>query len=200
MNQRVRQTQPLLHAAGQHIHIAVALIAQANKLEQLVDHAHALLIGKAVAAGVKVQVFPGFQPVVHAEEIGHVADQLAHAAGGFAHVHPIHHRRARGGRQKRGQDAHGGAFARAVGADKAVQLAVADLYAQPVQRRKPAVYARQFLDFQHVSSSSPQRPARAYPARRPGRPAGIRAGTRCPAHPYSAPGFPLSASWAALGC
>ena len=87
------------------------------------------------------------------------------------------------------------------GNDKdAVQLTVADLYAQPVQRRKPAVYARQFLDFQHVSSPSPQRPARAYPARRPGRPAGIRAGTRCPAHPYSAPGFPRSASWAALGC
>ena len=149
VDQRVRQAQPLLHAARQRIHIGVLFVAQVHKVQQLRSHARALGLAKAVAPGVKIQVFPAFQMVVHAEEVGHIPHQLPYPAGVFGHVHAVDHRRARGRREQRGQDAHGGGFSGAVGADKAVQLAVADAHGKMVERREMPVHAGKLPDFQH---------------------------------------------------
>ena len=152
VDERARQAQPLLHAAGEHVHVAVALVGQVHQLQQALGHMLAFLWAKAVAARIKVQVFPGFQPVIDAEEVRHIAHEAANFTRTARHVHAVQHGRSLAWLKERRQDAHGGGFARAVGAHKAVELAVMNGHAQVVQRQKRPIVARKSVKYQHHST------------------------------------------------
>ena len=149
VNERPRETEPLLHSAREHVHIAVPLFAQVHQFQQVVDHVHPFSMAKAVAAGIEVKVFPCLQPVVHAEKVRHVAHQAVHLLRVVHHIHTVERGRAGGGLEQRGKDAHRRRLSRAVRADEAVQLAVADGHIEMIKRGKRAVGARQFVCYQH---------------------------------------------------
>ena len=149
MHEGARKAQPLLHAAGEQIHIAVPLVLQVDQFQQGVDHIHALPVAKSIAARVKIQILPGLQPIVHAKEIRHIAHQAVNLPGLALHIHPVQQSAPAAGLHQRGQDAHGGGFARAVGAHKAMQLAVVNRHAQMIQRQKLPVVARELFQNQH---------------------------------------------------
>src|SRR5690606_37397965 len=64
---------------------------------------------------------------VHAEEVGHVADDAADLAAMLETIKAADRRTALIGPHQAGEDLHGGALAGAVGADEAEDLASADL-------------------------------------------------------------------------
>ena len=152
VDERPCQAKPLLHSAGKDVHIAVALVGEVHQLQQAVRHAPAFLLAKAVAAHIEVQVFPGLQPVVNAEEVRHIAHQAANFARMARDVHAVQRSRPFGRFEKRSQNAHGGGFSRAVGTYKAVKLAVMDGQAQMVKRQKGPVVTRKPVKNQHHST------------------------------------------------
>ena len=160
MDQRVGQAKPLLHPAGQSIHICVPLFLQMHQRQQLLRHPGPLLFLNTVAPGIKIQILPGLQVIIHAEKIRHISHQGPGLFPVFADLHPVNQRPARGGGQEGGQNTHGGGFARAIGAHKAMQLAIPNVQAQMIQRQKLPVALGQFFDLQHVIS--PSLPASAW--------------------------------------
>ena len=145
VNEAAGQAEALLHAPGEGVHIGFALLRQLHQVQQALRHLFPVRRALAVAAAVEIQVFPAFQVVVDAEEVRHVADVPAGFGRVFHHVGAVHRGGAGGGFQEGGQDAHGGGFAGAVGADEAVEAAVADFQAQAVQGCEVAVALRQVI-------------------------------------------------------
>ena len=95
--------------------------------------------GDLVGHGEEVEEFPDFHAVVDAEVVGHEADHAAdgHRVGGDRVAADA--ALARGRPQQRGQEADGRALARAVGADEAEDLPLADGEAQVVDGHEIAV-------------------------------------------------------------
>ena len=110
----------------QRLDVRVALVGEADDLEQLADHPGPSRGRDAVAAPEEVEVLPDPQVVVDAVEVGHVADPTPHLDRVGHDVDAADQRLARGRRQQGGQHLHGGRLAGAVRADQAVDLPGAD--------------------------------------------------------------------------
>ena len=152
VNQAARQAKPLLHAPGQRVDIFVFPVLQLHQFQQLGSHPFPVGRADPIAAGVEVQVFPAGQVVVHAEEIRHVAHQSPGLLPFLRHVRAVDIGGAGGGRHQGGQNAHGGRFARAVGADKAVERAGGDFQRKSLQGGELSVVLGQVVNLQHLSN------------------------------------------------
>ena len=126
VDERVGEAQPLAHAAREGLDVGVALVGEADDLEQLADHRGPAGRGDAVAAREEVEVLPDAEVVVHAVEVGHVADAAADLDRVRADRDAGHERLARGRGEERGQDLHRRRLARAVRPDQPEDLAAAD--------------------------------------------------------------------------
>ena len=126
MDKRAGQSQPLLHAPAQGVDLGLATIGEVDQLQKLARDRRPLAPRHAVAGGVELEVLGGGQPVVDAEEVGHVADQVADLARILGDRDAGHGGVAGVGRAQRGQDPDGGRLARPVGTDEAEDLALGD--------------------------------------------------------------------------
>ena len=135
VDQRVGQTQALLHAPRQRLDVRVSLVCQVDQVEQVADHPPPAGGGNPIAAAEEVQVLPDLHVVVDAERIRHESRDAAHLVGvprdrvaadlGLARV------RLEQGRE----DAQGGRLSRAVRPDETEDLARLDREVDPATRR-----------------------------------------------------------------
>ncbi len=126
MDERVREAQPLAHAARERLDVRLALVRETDDLEQLADHRRSPGGGDAVAAGEEVEVLPDAKVVVDAVEVGHVADAASNLDGVGGDGDAGDERLTRRRSEQRGQDLHRRRLAGPVRADEAEDLAVAD--------------------------------------------------------------------------
>src|SRR5262249_199984 len=84
-----------------------------------------------------------------AEEVGHVAHDAANFLGAVVDRVAAHRRLAPGRVEQRGEDAHGGRLAGAVGSDEPVDVALLQLQRQPVEGVQVAVHLRQIARLDH---------------------------------------------------
>ena len=126
VNQDAGQAQPLLHAPAQCPDDRPAFFGQADQFQHIAHGFFALRGRDFVAGAEEIQVFGHFHVLVNAEEIRHVTDDVPDGVG-FAHdVLAEDVGGAGGGGKEGGENAQGGGFARAVGADEAEQIALVD--------------------------------------------------------------------------
>ena len=149
MDQGLGQAEPLLHPLGEAVDVVVALVGQVEQFEDLADDLLAVGPGDLVGDGEEVEEFPDLHPVVDAEVVGHEADDLADGHrvvdDRMARDPPF----ARGGAEQGGQEPDGRALARAVGADEAEDLALADRQVQVVHGHELAVTLGEVAHLDH---------------------------------------------------
>ena len=102
----------------------VALVAEVDQVEHFVADFAARGAFDAIGGGEELEVLDHLHVVVHAEEVGHVADQPADFLGMGVDRVAADAGLAPGRLQERGQDAHRRGLARAVGADEPEQVAL----------------------------------------------------------------------------
>ena len=139
MHEREREVEPALHAARVAADLAVGRVGEADALEQLGAAADALALGQAVQRGLEAQVLAPGQQRVERGLLERGADRLAHVGALADDVVARHARRARGGRQQRGEHQDGGRLAGAVRPEEAVDLAGLDAEVDPVHRAHAAL-------------------------------------------------------------
>src|SRR5262249_12638280 len=109
------------------------------------------------------------------EEVGHVAHDPADLLGVVVDRVAADRGLAPGGVEQGGQDAHGGGLAGAVGADEAVDVALLQLEAEPVEGVQLAVHLGQLAGLDHERWSVAL--LASLVALSPAAPGGRRAGT-----------------------
>ena len=134
VNQHARQAEPLLHAAAQRADERALLFRQADQFQNIVDGFFALRGGNFVARAEEIEVLGHFHVLIHAEKIRHVTDDMAHGVGFADDIVAKDFGRAGGRREKSGEDAQRGGFARAIGADEAEQIAAVDGQVERIER------------------------------------------------------------------
>ena len=82
MDQRLGQTQTLLHAARKSVHKIITFVRQVQQFQNVADDALTLCLADLVGHCEEIQELPNLHAIVDAKGIGHVT----HAA---AHVHWI---------------------------------------------------------------------------------------------------------------
>ena len=126
-----------------------------DQLQQLPGHPFPFRLADPVAPGIKVQVFPAFQAVIHAEEVRHIAHQFPGLLPVLHHVRIVYISGSGSRLHQGGKDPHGGGFSGAVGSDKAVQGTVRYFQAQVPQGGKAAIVLAKVINFQHFPASLP---------------------------------------------
>ena len=122
---------------GVAAHLAVGGLREADAGQQLAGAALALRAADAVQRGLEPHVLGAGEEGVERRLLEGGADRGAHR-GALAHyVMPAHPRRARGGRQQRGEHVDRRGLARAVGSEEAVDLAGLHPQVDPVDRARP---------------------------------------------------------------
>ena len=139
VDQRVREAEPLLHAAREPRDVGVALGPQVHQLQQVADHAPPPLGVDAVAAGEEVQVLPDLHVVVDPERVRHEPEDAPDVVRVPAHGGAGDLRVAAVGDEQRGEDAQGRGLAGAVRADEAEDLALRDVEVQAGDGEGPVV-------------------------------------------------------------
>ena len=143
MDQRLRQAQPLLHAARQPVDEGISLAGQVQELHHVVQDLPPPGARKLIGHREKVEELPDLHAVVDAEAVGHVAHAAAHGQRVLAHAMPVDDPFAAGGLQQRGQEADARALAGAVGTDEAEHLAGFDLQVQLIDGQQVVVTFRE---------------------------------------------------------
>jgi hypothetical protein len=123
MQQHAGQPEALGHAAAEAGDEGFALVAEVDQLQHFVADFAAGLALDAVGRGEELQVLDDLHVVVHAEEVGHVADDPADFFRLGIDRIAADVGLAPGGVQQRRQNAHRGGLAGAVGTDKAEHVA-----------------------------------------------------------------------------
>ncbi len=111
------------HAAGERLGLRIAPLRQVHGLQHIGDVLFAHPARHAVELGVDLQIFFDGQVLVAGQGLGNDADHAAHLVGIFGHVVAADDRLAGGDRNQRGHHADERAFAGAVGAEQAEDLA-----------------------------------------------------------------------------
>ena len=125
VHQHARQRQPLPHAGGVGLELAVGGGDEVDAGEQLARARVYLGGAHAVQAAEERKVLPARHVVVHHRAFGEQRAYAVHLAA-FAHgVQPHHAQLARRGCEQPAQHLHRGDLARAVGAQKAEDPALA---------------------------------------------------------------------------
>ena len=86
---------------------------------------------------------------VQRRDLGQIPDPLLHIHGVSGHIESGHLGAPFGGRQKAGEHAHRGSLARAVGTEKAHDLALLDFKRHVVHGERARIALRQAFDFDH---------------------------------------------------
>jgi hypothetical protein len=132
------EIETALHAARVAADLAVGGLHQADALEQSVAARAALGLRDALERGLEAHVLAPGEQAVEGCFLERGADRHPHL-GALSHdVVTRHARRARGGRQQRGEHEDGRRLARAVGPEEAVDLARLDGQVDPVDGPHPA--------------------------------------------------------------
>ena len=132
MEQRAAQAQPLTLAFGELVDHARP---QHSKVREIHHLAHALLaVGsfEVVGPGEEIEVFHDTHVLVGAETVRHPAQLPAHLLRSQDHVMAEHGDASGAWIIKRGEDAHGGRLARAIGADKSHHCSLGNLETHPI--------------------------------------------------------------------
>ena len=130
VNKSTRQPQFTLHAGRERAYLRVALVGQANEIEEFFNPAH--VVAHAVKPGVIIQTLKGGHAVIQAA----VLEQHAHACPNsvpLARDLTEHAHRAPRRLQQSQQNAHGGGLPCAVGTEEAEDLTGLDAEADGVQ-------------------------------------------------------------------
>ena len=127
-----RQVEPALHAARVAADLAVRGLGEPDALEQLVAARAPLRLRHALQRRLQTHVIAAREQRVERRLLQRGADRRPHRGTLAQDVVAGHARRARGGRQQRGEHQHRGRLARAVGPEEAVDLAGRDLQVDPV--------------------------------------------------------------------
>ena len=117
------QAQPLLHALGQPANRLVGQPIQAREAHRVFDSLMSLAAHESVGAGEEIQVLVAVHIRIRAEIVGHEAEPTPYEVGIVHHRESVDECIAVGGQIQRGQNAHAGGFAGAVGADVAEHFA-----------------------------------------------------------------------------
>ena len=141
MDEHAGEAEPLLHAAGESADERAFLFAEADELQHVVHRLLALRGRDLVTRAEEVEILGHLHVLVHAEEVGHVADDVAHGVGIAHDVVAEDECLSGGGREEGGEDAERGGLARAVRADEAEEIALVDSEVERVQRDHAAVAA-----------------------------------------------------------
>ena len=139
MDQAAGQLDAAAHAAGERLDLRAAPLEQIDGLEHVGDVLLAPDAGHAVELGVDAEVLLDGEVGVAGERLGNDADHAAHLVGIFGNVVASYDRFPAGQRNERGHHADEGAFARAVGAEQAEDLAFGDAEADAADRLEVAV-------------------------------------------------------------
>ena len=149
VDQRPGQAEPLLHAPGKLIHIALFLSLQMHHFQQMSAQSAGLPRLHAVGTGIEFQIFHHLQIVIHTEKIRHIADDLFQPVIILKKLDIINVNFSRIRFEKSRHDFHGRGLPGAVGPHKTEDLSPVNLQIQTVQRRMSAITLRQISDFQH---------------------------------------------------
>jgi len=116
---RASQAQPLRLAARERVRIGVALEVEIDDFEHLVASSAPLRAANPISRRKELQILDHLHVVVHAKEVGHVADEPANLLGLGIDRIAADVRFAPGRVEQRGDDPHRRGLARAVGTDEA---------------------------------------------------------------------------------
>ena len=175
------QAHPLFHALGERSQEPIANAGEIGELLDGIDDRPPLGAPHIVGPGKKVEVFVHGHVAIGGQRIGHEA----HKAAGLLRIvdqrDPVHVHVALGRIVEGGHDAHGGGLARAVGADKAEDVARGKLERDVVDRLDLAEVAFE-IDNPNVHRHVPSRCHTRWPrcARVPRLPKAIRQRGICP--------------------
>ena len=151
VDQGARQAHALLQATRERVDELALALGHADQRQQVVDDLLAPLLRLSVARRIEVEVLADAELVVHAEEVGHVADAGVDLLTFLGHVGAVDERPAAGGFEERGENTQRRRLARAVGADETKDLALRHLERDVVQRQAAAVGLGQVLDRDHCT-------------------------------------------------
>ena len=148
VQQRAAEAEALGHAFGEFVGKAVGERDEVGEVHDLLDALAAFLALVAERAGVEIEVFEHGHVLVVSEVVGHPADQAADFRRVVDDVDAADFRAAERGVVERGEDAHGGGFARAIGADESADRAVRDFEGDAVDGLQRAEVAEEVVDFE----------------------------------------------------
>ena len=160
VHERQRQIEPALHAARVAADLAVGRVGQPDALDQLVAARAPLRLRHALQRRLQPHVIAARQQRVQRRLLQRGADRRPHRGALADDVVTRHARRARGGRQQRGEHQHRRRLPGAVRPQEAVDLAGRDLQVDPVDGPRAVLeFADQTLNLdarggslRHVSS------------------------------------------------
>ena len=167
VHEREREVEPPPHAARVAADAPVAGLGQADAVEQLDGPLARLGPAQPVQRALHAQQLAAGHQRVDGRLLERDADRAAHRVAVAHHVVAGDPGVARGRPQQRREDAHHGRLPGAVGAEKTVDLAVADFEIEPVDGADAALeFSYELLDFDgggHVGIE-PTESAAAYSA------------------------------------
>ena len=149
MDQRPGQAEPLLHAPGKFIHIALFLALQMHHFQKMSTQPAGLPRLHAISTGIKFQIFHYLQIVINAKKIRHITDNLFQPVIILKKLDIINVNLSRICLEKACHDFHGCGLSRTVWSYETEDLPSVNLQIQTVQRCISAITFRQISDFQH---------------------------------------------------
>jgi hypothetical protein len=151
VDEREREVEAPLHAAGVRADAAVGGGGEADSLEQLLGAGAALRAGESVQRGLEAQVLAAGEQRVERRLLQRGADHAADLRSLAGDVVAADARAAARRRQQRGEHVHRRRLARAVRPEEAVDLARLDPQVDPVDRARPLLeLANEPLDLDAV--------------------------------------------------
>ena len=114
VQQRSRDFQPPLHAAGESFHQALSAIFESHKVQEHGDAFGPFRRGYGVEDSVQIHIFLRRQLVIQAGILKHDPERSSHLLLVVRRVVPVHAHLSRTRHQHRGQHLDGGRFPRSV--------------------------------------------------------------------------------------
>ena len=156
MDERHREVEPPLHAAGVAAHLAVGRLREPDPLKQLVRAGLARLARQGLERRLQAQVLASRQQRVERRLLQRRADRGPHLRPLVDDVVAGDARRSRGGRQQGRQHVHGRGLAGPVRAEEPVDLTRSDGQVDPVDRPRPLLeHPNQTVRFDRVPVHRP---------------------------------------------
>ena len=142
---RVREAQPLLHAARQVLDVGVASLAEIDQLEQVADHPAPTGRGQPIAAREEVEVLPDLHVVVDTERVRHEPEDAPDLVGVPGHGPAVDLGAPGVGTEQGREHPQRGRLAGAVGPDQPEDLALVDGQVDAGHGDRPVVALDQAL-------------------------------------------------------
>ena len=143
------KAQALRLAARESVGVSVAFEIEIDQFELFVADLPSLGSADAICGSEEFEVLDHLHIVVHAEEIGHVADQPANLFRIVIDRVAADVGLAERGMQQRGEDFHRRRFARTIGADEAEQIPRLQIQVDILDGVHLAIFLRQFVRLDH---------------------------------------------------